>query len=130
MKITDIDNVCSIIVDCKSNPRTYSGFQIEVHVDIGHGQFHATNTDVQFLNLEAFVSGFDRFILDRSRTPRLEGTYDTYIAFSGSGTTVMLQYRLGDAFCGRKTIHFYQSGEFEVDQEHLTQYLSDFRAFS
>jgi hypothetical protein len=71
---------------------------------------------------------FDRFILDRSHTPRLEGTYDTYLAFSTSGTAVMLQYRLGDAFCGRKTAYFHQSGEFEVDQENLLQYLAGFQA--
>jgi hypothetical protein len=74
------------------------------------------------------VVEFDRFILDRSHPPRLEGTYDTYLAFSTSGTAVMLQYRLGDAFCGRKTAYFHQSGEFEVDQENLLQYLAGFQA--
>ena len=74
------------------------------------------------------MSELDKFILDRSRTPRLEGTYDTYFAFSTAGTAVIFKYQLGDAFCGRKTSYFYQSGEFEIEQESLLQYLGDFRA--
>lgn len=128
MKITSVDNICSVTLEHKGDTSGYSGFQMEVHVDIRHGQFDAKNTDVQFLNLEWFVSEFDRFILDRNHRPRLEGTYDTCIAFSTSGTAVMLQYRLGDAFCGRKTAYFYQSGEFEVEQENLLQYLTGFQA--
>ncbi len=128
MRITSIDSICSITLERKDDASGNPGFQMETHVDIRHGRFGAKNIDVQFLNLEEFVSEFDRFILDRTRMPRLEGTYDTYIAFSASGNTVMLQYRLGDAFCGQKTSYFCQSGEFEVEQERLLQYLADFRA--
>ncbi len=128
MKIFSVDNICSITIERNDETDTHSGFQMEAHVDVRHGQFDAKNIDVQFANLEEFVSEFDRFILDRSRTPRLEGTYDTYIAFSGQGNAVMLQYRLGDAFCGRKTAYFHQSGEFEIAQEYLLQYLAGFRA--
>jgi hypothetical protein len=130
MKISSVDNNCSITIERTGDPGGYAGFQMEVRVDIGHGQFYAKNGDVQFLKLEEFVSEFDRFILDRNRTPRLEGTYDTYLAFSASGPAVVLQYRLGDAHCGRKTVHFYQSGEFEVEQGHLLQYLSGFQALA
>lgn len=129
MKICSVDNNCFVALEYKSEPSGYFGFQVEVHADIRHGQFAAKNIDVQFLNLEEFVQEFDKFILDRTRMPRLEGTYDTYFAFSASGSTVILKYQLGDAFCGRKTSYFYQSGEFEVGQENLLRFLGGFRSF-
>ena len=129
MKICSVDDNCFVTLERAGAPGSHSGFQMEVHADIRHGQFDAKNIDVHFLNLEEFVSEFDRFILDRSRTPRLEGTYDTYVAFSAIGSAVVLKYQLGDAFAGRRTSHFYQSGEFEVEQENLLEYLDGFRAF-
>lgn len=128
MKISSVDNICTLTIERTGDSAAYSGFKMEVHADVRHGQFDAQNTDVQFLNLEAFVLDLDRFISNRSRTARLEGTYDTHIAFSAGGVAVMLQYQLGDAFCGRRTAYFRQSGEFEVDQENLLQYLAGFRA--
>ena len=129
MKICSVDNNCFVALEYKGDPSGYSGFQVEVHADIRHGQFDAKNIDVQFLNLEEFVQELDKFVLDRTRMPRLEGTYDTYFAFSASGSAVILKYQLGDAFCGRKTSYFYQSGEFEVEQESLLQFLGGFRSF-
>jgi hypothetical protein len=128
MKINSVDNICALTLEHTGDSGDYSGFKMEVHADIRHGQFDAKNIDVQFLNLEIFIPEFDRFIRNRGHTARLEGTYDTYIAFSASGVAVMLQYQLGDAFCGRKTSYFHQSGEFEVDQENLRQYLDGFRS--
>jgi hypothetical protein len=83
--------------------------------------------DIHFINFEEFVGEFDRFIMDRHRLPRLEGTYDTYIGFSGSGTAVICGYRLGDAFAGRKTARFFQSGEFEIEQERLLEFFHGFQ---
>ena len=40
----------------------------------------------------------------------------------------MVQFSLGDAYCGSKTVYFLQTGEFEVAQENLTQYLAGFHA--
>lgn len=60
------------------------------------------------------------------------GTYrlgHTHFAFSASGSAVILKYQIRDAFCGRKTSYFYQSGEFEVEQENLLQFLGGFRSF-
>lgn len=128
MKIYSIDKNCFAALDYKGDPSGYSGFQVEVHADIQHGQFDAKNIDVQFFNLVEFVRELDKFILDRTRMPRLEGTYDTCFAFSASGSGVILKYQLGDAFCGRKTSYFYQSGEFEVEQESLLQFLGGFRS--
>lgn len=129
MRISSVDNNCFIAFEYRGDPSGYSGFQVEVHADIRHGQFGAKSIHVQFLNLEEFVSELDKFILDRTRMPRLEGTYDTYFAFSTSGSAVILKYQLGDAFCGRKTSYFYQSGEFEIEQENLLQFLGGFRSF-
>lgn len=128
MKIDSADKNCFINFEYKRDASGYSGFHVEIHADIRHGKFDARNIDVQFLNLGEFVSELDKFIIDRSRTPRLEGTYDTYFAFSATGTAVILKYQLGDAFCGRRTSYFYQSGEFEVEQDNLLQYLGGFRA--
>lgn len=129
MKISSADNNCFITLEYRGDASGYSGFQVEVHADIRHGIFDAKNIDVQFLNLEGFVSELDKFILDRTRTPRLEGTYNTYFSFSVNGSAVILKYQLGDAFCGRKTSFFYQSGEFEVEQEGLLQLVGGFRSF-
>lgn len=129
MKICSVDNNCFVALEFRGDSSGYYGFQVEIHADIQHGKFDAKNIDVQFLNLEEFVPELDKFILDRTRMPRLEGTYDTYFAFSASGSAVILKYQLGDVFCGRKTSYFYQSGEFEVEQENLLQFLGGFRSF-
>jgi hypothetical protein len=127
MKITSADNICSIAIQINDAAGGYAGFEVLTHVDIGHGQFEARNLDIHFLNFEEFVAEFDKFIMDRHRAPRLEGTYDTYIGFSGSGTTVICEYRLGDAFAGRKTARFFQSGEFEIEQERLLEFFYGFQ---
>lgn len=129
MKICSADNACFIAIEYQTDSGGYSGFQVAAHADIRHGKFDAKNDDVQLLNLEAFISELDQFILDRKRAPYLTGTYDTYFAFSARGTSVMLKYQLGDACCGRTTSYFLQSGEFEVEQEDLLQILGGFREF-
>lgn len=129
MKICSADNDCFIAIEYQTDSGGYSGFQVATHADIRHGKFGAKNDDVQFLNLEAFVSELDQLILDRTRKPCLTGTYDTYFAFSARGTSVMLKYQLGDVLCGRTTSYFLQSGEFEVAQEDLLQILGGFREF-
>ena len=100
---------------------------VRVHSDIGHGRFDAMNKDVSWLNYNEFVPEFDKFILDRSRIPRLEGTYDTFLAFSGHGRRIILDYRLGDTYNGNERPEYhYQSGTFEISQEYLLQILAEF----
>jgi hypothetical protein len=106
MKICSVDNKCFAAIEYSEDGQGYGSFQIEVYFDIGHGKFDAKNGDVQFLNLEKFVSEFDKFILDRKRALRLEGTYDTYFGFMASGSAVLLKYQFGDAICGQKTSCF------------------------
>ena len=129
MKICSIDNKCFAAIEYTVDGEGYGSFQVAVYADIGHGKFDAKNVDVQFLNLEEFVAEFDAFILDRKRAPRLEGTYDTYFAFSASGSTVILKYHLGGVVCGQKISSFYQSGEFELDQQNLLPIVAGFRSF-
>ncbi len=129
MKISSADDKGFILIEYPAEPGEYSGFQVAAHADIGHGKFDARNDDVQFLNLEAFVSELDKFMLDRTRTPCLTGTYDTYFAFSARGRAVMLNYQIGDAYCGGTTSLFLLSGGFEVAQENLLQILGGFQAF-
>lgn len=128
MKITSADNKCWIAVQVAADGGGYSAFDVACHVDIGHGQFEARNRDIHFLNSKEFVNELDRFITDRTRTPRLNGTYDTYIAFSASGIAVLCEYRVGDAFAGRRPARFFQSGEFEIEQERLLEFFHGFRA--
>lgn len=126
MKISSQDNLSWLKIECGGDPAGYLGFQVEAHVDIGHSQFDAKNSDVHFSKLEIFVAEFDRFITDRTLSPRLEGTYDTFIVFSGRGSAVMVQYRIGSAF-GNKSACYYQSAEFEVMQEYLLECMAGFR---
>lgn len=107
----------------------YSAFAMEAHVEIGHGEFHSKNIDVQLLQIDKFVSEFDCFILDRSLSPRLNGTYDSYICFRGVGAQVVLEFEIGDATTiGSKTVFHRQTGAFIVDQEFLTEILRSFRS--
>ena len=117
MKIHSADNNCIITIEHNIDLNGYSGFQVDVHADIRHGKFDAKNMDVQFLNLDEFASEFDKFILDRSHIPHLEGTYDTYFTFTAHGAAVILKYQLGDAFCGQKTSYFYRRGSLKLDKK-------------
>jgi hypothetical protein len=128
MHITSINNKSFVTLERNAGGGGYQSFRMAVHADIGRGTFSGQNEDLHFLNLRAFTEAFDAFILDRSRSPRLEGTYDTWVAFSGLSTTVLCEYSLGEAFSGVKTIWLRQSGAFEVDQGRLLEYLAGFRA--
>lgn len=66
-------------------------------VNLGHSRFSATNSDVALANLARFVGDLDRFVLDRSARPRLEGTYDTFLELRAEGRGVILSFRVGSA---------------------------------
>lgn len=128
MKVRSVDHKSYVTLEHKVDVAGYSAFEVMVHADLGHGRFDARNVDVQFQNLHAFVSDLDQFVLDRTRLPRLDGTYDTYLRFSATAGSVMLKYQLGDAVCGRGASHFAQSGGFEVEQESLLEFSEALRA--
>ncbi len=104
----------------------YDSFMLDVSVDIGHGVFKATNADIHFRNLAAFIGELDAFILDRTVKPRLEGTYDSYIEFSGTPSMVSVSFCVGDAFFGNT--RFALIGAFDIDQDYLSAALEQFRA--
>lgn len=128
VNITSADNLCSLLVERRRASTGDSGFRIAARADIGHGYFQAGNGDVRLINLRGFVAELDRFVLDRRRSPRLDGTHDTFLSFAAAANTVTLRYCIGDAFHGRATVLFHQSGAFEIDEEKLLQYLSAFQA--
>jgi hypothetical protein len=128
MRITSINNISWVNIECKQDPIGHPSFEIEVYAGIRNGQFRAKNLKIHFFNLEEFVVEFDTFILDRSRWPRLQGTYNTFIAFLAKGNMVICHYRLGGAYSGRKKFNFHHFGEFEITQEHLLQLLEGFQA--
>jgi hypothetical protein len=102
-------------------------YTVQVHIDIGHGRFDAINIAINWLNYNEFVSELNEFILDRSRTPHLKGTYNTYLVFSGHAHRIILDYQLGDAYNGEVRLeNHYQRGTFEISQEYLLQILAEF----
>ncbi len=120
MKIKSIDNNSWITINY-SGDSNYSSYQIEALVDIGHGHFTAKNIDQVFLNTEAFLEVLERFITDRSLTPKLYGTYDTYLKFySTKKDIIMIEFSIGDSQCGHtQTIDYSLNGAFEITQEDL-----------
>ncbi len=128
MKITSVDKICIITIEAPEAGSSYSGLTITTKTDIEHGHFEGINKDIHFLNLEIFIGEFDDFISNPSLTPRLSGTYDTYLAFSTYNNSVVCEYQLGDAFASHKTTRAYQSGEFTIEQECLLELLRGFKA--
>ena len=109
----------------------YTAVSMEAVVDIGHGRFTAFNGDVQLLGIAAFCDVFDKFILDRTLQPCLEGTYDSFIAFSGSSTSVVLSFCVGDSYCGSEGVEDYRlRGKFAIDQGLLNDLLAYFCSLS
>jgi len=128
MKITSADNVSLITIQPPKEGSNYTGFEVVILADLVHGQFVANNKDVHFLNLDTFVGEFDNFISDRSLTPRLTATYDTFLEFKKSDNSLICKYSLGDAFSGRKITRHCQSGEFTIEQECLLELFRGFKA--
>ncbi len=128
MRLIDTLGKCSIEIE-RAGGGVHDPFMLNASVDIGHGVFKGANADVHFLNLEAFVRELDAFIMDRARKPRLEGTYDSYIEFSGSPSRVAVSFCVGDAFSGYASTraHFAFTGAFEIEQDFLSSALEQFR---
>ncbi len=129
MRLIDTLGKCSIEIERRPGDGAHDPFTLNASVDIGHGVFKAANADVHFLNLEAFVRELDAFIMDRTLKPRLEGTYDSYIEFSGTPFRVAISFCVGDAFSGyaRASAHFALTGAFEIEQDFLSSALEQFR---
>jgi hypothetical protein len=117
----------------RNQAEPHASFAIECSVDVAHGSFRARNSDVHFFNLEEFAKALDAFVLDRTLTPRLEGTYDTRVELSRprSKNAVMLSFVIGDAYCGyAATVDYRTAGEFEIGAEYLNDVVAAFRELS
>ncbi|ABD81592.1 hypothetical protein [Saccharophagus degradans] len=123
MKIVSSDNKFWVELVKVEDEYGYSAFSIYGYADLGHSKFEAKNNDVHLLNLPEFISKFDRFILDRTLVPKLEGTYDSYLEFKCVGSPVILTYNIGSAYCGTTNSEFGFTGSFEVEQEYLNTLL-------
>lgn len=110
--------------------RQYSWFEIGCGIDIGHGNFFARNGDIQFLNAESFVHELDRFRLDRSLTPQLDGSFGIFLILwrPGAKDDVMLSFAIGDAYCGGPVAtEFNLTGSFALPPDTLDTLAAAFR---
>jgi hypothetical protein len=130
MRIISRDARCSIDVT-RHDDGAYSSFAVSCAVDIGHGRFNGANEDVHFLNLREFVGHLDAFILDRTVTPTLSGTYESSIRLwspADHRLVVMLDFAIGDAYAGTPfPVKYRMEGQFEIDQDMLNSILQGFR---
>lgn len=117
-----------IDIERRQDPSGFLSFEIEVYARVQNGKFQVKNHKIHLLNLKEFAAEFDRFILDRSRGPRLEGTYNSFIAFLGVDNMVICQYRFGGGFKARKAFNFHHFGGFEIPQENLLRLSEGFQA--
>jgi len=129
MRISSSDQHSWIEINFRPDANSgYESFSLEVSVDVGHGQFRGINNDVHFLNIDEFAASLDAFVTDRSLSPCLEGSYDSFIRLSGTVNDILLEFAIGDAFCGyAKTVQFQVSGAFEIEQEYLLSLIENFR---
>ncbi|WP_392352499.1 hypothetical protein [Pseudoalteromonas rhizosphaerae] len=103
-----------------SDEHGYESFSLESHIDLGHSQFKARNSDLCFLNWPDFSKDLNDFILNRSIQPQLLGTYDSYVKLHSSGNSVYLDFCVGSAYCCTSTLEYSSKGAFEVSQEHFS----------
>lgn len=104
----------------------YSACAMEAVVDLGHGRFQGLNGDVFFFGFEKFCDEFDRFILDRLLAPRLDGTYDSFLSFSGKGNSIIFKFCVGD----NEMEEYRLRGSFIIEGDRLNDLNSYFRDFA
>jgi len=130
MQLIDTLGRCSLEITHHLDPAVgYDAFSFRARVDIGHGAFQAVNKDIQFLDLPDFVSRLESFIHDRSVTPRLNGTYDSFLMLSGTVSRVGVDFSLADEFTGYGTgcTPFVFTGAFETEPDRLHALLAQSR---
>jgi len=130
MKITSSNRKCWISVERSTGAHPHEAFAVEALVQIGHGRFQARNEDVHWLNGREFVEDLDKFITNRALSPRLNGTYDSFVGLTGSATSVTLEFAIGDAFRGEKTHRYLLRGSFDIEQDRLLGIVNEFKAIT
>ncbi|MFN7141149.1 MAG: hypothetical protein ACK4UN_17610 [Limisphaerales bacterium] len=129
MRISSSDGKAWIEIS-RNDENDFPSFAFACAINIGHGNFAASNSSLTFLNLAEFAEALDKFILQRDIKPSLEGTYDSYLKVwrPNGKNEVMLSFCVGDAFCGWPgTSEFKLHGEFPIEQEALNSLVSGFR---
>lgn len=130
MHIIDRYGHCSLDIQHSIDESSgYDSFSFQAHVDFGHGAFSAKNEDVHFFDLFTFVAQLESFITDRSVQPCLNGTYDSFVALSGTPSSVNVRFRVGNAFSGYKQANteFALTGAFDIEPDLLFSLLSHCR---
>lgn len=125
MKIPSSNNKSYISIEFfDDGTDDYISYVLEIVSDIEHSFFKGSNSDIHFLNMPEFIDQLDSFVLNRNVRPKLEGTYDSYLSFIGSGNVVEVNYCIGS-----QNDHqiFSQKGGFEISQEHLSSILTDLK---
>jgi hypothetical protein len=128
VKISSSDRRCWINIERAARAHSHAAFAVEVSVQIDHGEFRARNSDIHWVNAREFSKDLDKFMTDRGIHPRLNGTYDSVVGFSGSATSVILEFALGDAFRGDRTHQYLLRGSFDVEQDRLLSIIDEFVA--
>ena len=67
---------------------------------------------------------------NRALSPRLNGTYDSFVGLTGSATSVTLEFAIGDAFRGEKTHRYLLRGSFDIEQDRLLGIVNEFKAIT
>lgn len=128
MKIYSIDRNSWLSVELNVDEENdYSSFSIRSNIDINHCKFYGENTDVYFYNIAEFATEFDKFILDRTVKPTLEGTYDTYLSFESKSNSIVVSLCIGGSTSGEINQAYSIKGGFEISQENLNDVLRFFQ---
>lgn len=128
MRITSTNpNIWISLTPTADNAVVYGAFAVEVSVNLGHGAFTARNDNLFFHDLPRFAADLNAFITNRSVVPHLTGTYDSYLRFSGTATSVKVDFSVGGAYL-TADFRFNTSGSFEIDQEYLSALVQFFKA--
>ena len=132
MKISSNDRRCWISVERPAGAHPHTPFALEVSMQFGHEYFHARNGDIHWTNGQDFSKDLDRFMTNRDLRPRLNcAANGSFVGFSGSATSVILEFAVGDAFLGDRTMHQYLlRGSFDVEQDRLLSIIDEFIALT
>jgi hypothetical protein len=125
MKIRSADHQSWVSLERTLSDK-YSAWALGACVQTGHGDtFRGRNGDLHLLHLERFVAALDSFITNRQTPAQVDGTYDSFIRFSGTANKVNVEFRIGAADNLSKTHGV--AGAFRLNQEALLETVAAFK---
>jgi hypothetical protein len=126
MRIVSPDGRSWVELDRLSSENGYDAWAVEASTQTAHGDvFRGRNGDLHLLNIERFVAALDAFVLNRQTPVQVDGTYDSFIRFTGTTNGVVLEFRVGAADHLSKS--HAVSGAFPLAQEALLQVVAAFK---